>query len=698
MAAPTVYEGGSGQHRGMLFDKLKFWVSLRVPSRDQYLAKIKDNGGTVVRMEQQADVLVADHLRKRDAPDGSVSYKYIDACVANGALVEMDEHRIFQTGGARPAGSSRRAKGTRTPFTESDKRILVTWVRKCEAAGESINGNVIYQTLAEHYPSHTWHSWRAKWIELSKLPNEFLPAELPEMPPPTAQPAIPPPARVSAPPPSSVAAQPTASPSATNRPIGQGISRLQELAERKTKIQLAETKRTLELDEKKKKIELARSLQPLSRGYLVRKRVQSYRAREPLTRFQARAQGFLTRSALGLPSGDIPRETEDTQWFSARERAQTQADPLRLEGDEVEGFDGEDAQLEWGMPNGPGEGDAVSDASELGDVKAGPTAKPAASQQITPSLKKDEFWLHFNDFNEVNDLPSLPWVQIGHRAIDLWDLWRFSTQEPHHPSRNWDIVAEGLGIDWVEEPDVPGLLKAAYEKFLLEFEKFLLEFENLRGIDEGGDDDDEEGEEEEGEEEEGEEEEDEEGVEDEEDEEDEMDGKVEEQDDEEQAAELGESSSLGNQVEEATEASDDEETVSNTKFASSPPVIGFKRARRSSPTYLGSVRKRPRLDLSSEVPYTPDTPRFRAPEDTLNEPDTASLQDAQLDGAHDVEQLTPSQQLLFELEMVSPTQEPSQTLPRRFPSADRPLPSVERTTEARDSDSDSDSESRASVV
>jgi hypothetical protein len=26
----------------------------------------------------------------------------------------------------------------------------VTWVRRCESVGESINGNVIYQTLAEH--------------------------------------------------------------------------------------------------------------------------------------------------------------------------------------------------------------------------------------------------------------------------------------------------------------------------------------------------------------------------------------------------------------------------------------------------------------------------------------------------------------------------------------------------------------------
>jgi len=110
----------------------------------------QDNGGTVVRMEAQADVLVADHLRKKDAPDGSVSFRYIDACIANGALVDKDEHRIFQPHAVRPAGSSRPARTTRAPFTELDKRILVTWVRRCESVGESINGNVIYQTLAEH--------------------------------------------------------------------------------------------------------------------------------------------------------------------------------------------------------------------------------------------------------------------------------------------------------------------------------------------------------------------------------------------------------------------------------------------------------------------------------------------------------------------------------------------------------------------
>ncbi len=199
----------------------------------------QNNGGIVVRMEAQADVLVADHLRIRDAPEGSVSYKYIDACIANGELVDMEAHRIAAASTARPAGSSRSAKTTRAPFTEFEKRILVTWVRRCESAGERILGNAIYHTLAENvrnpakprliptrladrlqYPSHTWQSWRTKWIELSRLPEASLPAVLPEMPSlarPTATAPPPATAAVAAP-----RAAPPAKQPAVSRPAGEG--------------------------------------------------------------------------------------------------------------------------------------------------------------------------------------------------------------------------------------------------------------------------------------------------------------------------------------------------------------------------------------------------------------------------------------------------------------------------------------------
>ena len=98
-------------------------------------------------LEKHADLLVADHLRK-DAPEGSVSYEYIDACLRAGRLVEKEGHLAGRPEGtARPVGSSEPGKRTRTPFSAEDDRILTSWVLRHRKSGQ-LKGNKIYEELA----------------------------------------------------------------------------------------------------------------------------------------------------------------------------------------------------------------------------------------------------------------------------------------------------------------------------------------------------------------------------------------------------------------------------------------------------------------------------------------------------------------------------------------------------------------------
>jgi hypothetical protein len=99
----------------------------------------QDNGGKIVQLEKFADVLIADHARK-DCPPGSVSWKYINDCVAAGELVNIEDYRVQQP------QVSISGSGARTLFTKLDEQILVTWVKK---AGAKTSGNEIYKDLAK---------------------------------------------------------------------------------------------------------------------------------------------------------------------------------------------------------------------------------------------------------------------------------------------------------------------------------------------------------------------------------------------------------------------------------------------------------------------------------------------------------------------------------------------------------------------
>lgn len=99
-------------------------------------------------LEKHADVIIADHARK-DAPHGSVSWKYVADSIKAGELCIIDKYRIGHAAVPRPVGSTQHVKATRTPFTAEDDRRLIKWVLEQERRGERSSGNKIYQEFAE---------------------------------------------------------------------------------------------------------------------------------------------------------------------------------------------------------------------------------------------------------------------------------------------------------------------------------------------------------------------------------------------------------------------------------------------------------------------------------------------------------------------------------------------------------------------
>lgn len=110
---------------------------------------VQNNGGTIENLEKNAQILIADHVR-RDAPPGSYSWQLIEKAVTAGSLPEdIEDYRIKPKGTVRAVGASAPGKSTRTPFTKADDDILIKWVLKAERRGVSAKGNEMYKSLEE---------------------------------------------------------------------------------------------------------------------------------------------------------------------------------------------------------------------------------------------------------------------------------------------------------------------------------------------------------------------------------------------------------------------------------------------------------------------------------------------------------------------------------------------------------------------
>lgn len=190
MPAAVVYDDvaeGADVATGALFEGCRFWVAQRVPIRASYLAKIEANGGQLVKLEKQADFLIADHFRKDCAP-GTISYEFIDKSIAKGELLDPDDFPAGpRTGTARDVGSIvQPAKGTRAAYTPEEDRQLYKWVRDAQALGIAVSGNELYKQLEEKNPRHTWQSWRDRYLKKLQYlpPSAFtIPDNAPPSPP-----------------------------------------------------------------------------------------------------------------------------------------------------------------------------------------------------------------------------------------------------------------------------------------------------------------------------------------------------------------------------------------------------------------------------------------------------------------------------------------------------------------------------------
>lgn len=108
----------------------------------------QSNGGEVEKIEKNAEIIIADGVRK-DAPPGSISWKFIEESAKAGKLVDMEEYRCGASERAPERANAQPAKSTRTPFTAEDDRILTQWVLEGERLGRKIKGNELYIELAE---------------------------------------------------------------------------------------------------------------------------------------------------------------------------------------------------------------------------------------------------------------------------------------------------------------------------------------------------------------------------------------------------------------------------------------------------------------------------------------------------------------------------------------------------------------------
>ncbi|ELR05690.1 hypothetical protein VC83_01553 [Pseudogymnoascus destructans] len=166
--AAAVYEGVAGG--GDLFQGQKFFISQRVPARTELIKNVQRNGGFVVPLEKNADVLIADHAKPTLAPASSVSWKYLEQSMKKGELEDLEAHRINSPGKTRLPGGPQ--KLTRTPFRYEDSMAISIWVAKAERIGLAVRGNEVYEQFAEKNPRHTAQSWRDHWIkQLSSKPR-----------------------------------------------------------------------------------------------------------------------------------------------------------------------------------------------------------------------------------------------------------------------------------------------------------------------------------------------------------------------------------------------------------------------------------------------------------------------------------------------------------------------------------------------
>ncbi|KAB5566835.1 hypothetical protein GE09DRAFT_1108373 [Coniochaeta sp. 2T2.1] len=199
-------------------------------------------------------------------------------------------------------------------------------------------------------------------------------------------------------------------------------------------------------------------LQAHARGVLHRSRLKNFFENE-LIWFQANARRALVRRAL----------RQDARGIIAQKTGAVMDDNEAVKEEDVEMTEGEAVPDE--RDAGPDEEEVVRD-----DL---PMQEMARSQSEDPVTSKANFYDFLNRFLQ-GTRREMPWATVQRRALDLWELWSTvkSLDEGRSQSaRNWELIAERLGFDWIETPEVTLELKTCYEETLGDFELFYNMFE-----------------------------------------------------------------------------------------------------------------------------------------------------------------------------------------------------------------------------
>ncbi|KAJ0119578.1 hypothetical protein J7T55_013781 [Diaporthe amygdali] len=427
---PIVYDGSRGSSHGDLFTGLKLFIFHRVPQRERWIDLVQGNGGEVVKLESQADMLIADHVKRGGAapPPGSYSWQWIEYSVKNGYLEHKDDYRIEEAP-ARTAGTSAPTKGKRVPFTSNDDDILMKFVVGHERQGNAISGNVIFKILEEQPgPSNT-----------QSTPSR----------------------------------SPMSTPKKQERRHGRNLFTKEDdklllemirktlefnkaaAAEGKSGKRLSGNKIYQEFAEEKKE-QVGKTIQLRSRnrnrGQTEMKRL-GHRLREYRLRHQQRCRhqhsvqhNHQMRDPTARGSRDSNRAREELALRNCfNELGEvTSSDETSLEDDQDE------------------------DTEQYEDAQEG------LSQEVdgNDSSSRDQFYDDLQDYLEVSGAEIQHRPVVAGREIELWDLFTAVTQQDCAvEDRDWTNVAQRLGFDWTKSATCAENLRACYNRNLADFEE-----------------------------------------------------------------------------------------------------------------------------------------------------------------------------------------------------------------------------------
>ncbi|KAH8896026.1 hypothetical protein GQ53DRAFT_36827 [Thozetella sp. PMI_491] len=458
-----------------LFKDLKFFIVQRVPSRLSLVQTVKDHGGTIVPLEKQADILVADHARK-DVPAGDfVSWLFITESVKHGRLEDLEDRRIHRSSRGPGPAASGTAKGTRVPFSSEDDKLLRLWVARPASKEAGTSGNIIFKDLAEKNPRHTWQSWRDRWVK--KLAPS---ADIRE------------------------------SPQETHG--GQGVSA-------SATVEVPEPKRDEKVVAKGTRTAFTKEDDEYLRAWILRpenggvgtsgtKIFKELAEDNPRHTWQSWRERWVKRVSHSVeePASTTPPPSTNQQDKSsepAQKKGTKRIPPPRSPARTTPSKSPSPRVARSGprpAPSTPGtrrvavtpepqsdlSGSGQSD-TEFPPVRTEPvTQRGAAQPSSSNSHARAQFYEHFQAYRTAIDKPPVTSVTITRRPVDLWDLWSAVTRQTvDHDVRDWEDVAKELDFDWVSNPTVTHQLKKAFDLHLLKFEVLRREY-----LDEDQDSDD----------------------------------------------------------------------------------------------------------------------------------------------------------------------------------------------------------------